>query len=235
MMKTVKEISQTAGVSVRTLHYYDEINLLKPTKKTDAGYRLYDDTALERLHTIMLFRELQFPLKEIRNILDNPDFDTKAALKEQIHMLELKKSRLNEIITSARNLLLKGDMEMNFSAFDNTKMEKYASEAKQKWGKTNAYKEYEQTRCTAADKTKEMMQIFSEIGEIRHLPANSAEAQTLIRKLQRFITEHYYTCTDEILKGLGQLYTADKRFKENIDKAGGAGTAEFTANVIKSI
>ena len=152
MMKTVKEISQTAGVSVRTLHYYDEINLLKPTKKTDAGYRLYDDTALERLHTIMLFRELQFPLKEIRNILDNPDFDTKAALKEQIHMLELKKSRLNEIITSARNLLLKGDMEMNFSAFDNTKMEKYASEAKQKWGKTNAYKEYEQTRCTAADK-----------------------------------------------------------------------------------
>lgn len=124
---------------------------------------------------------------------------------------------------------------MNFSAFDNTKMEKYASEAKQKWGKTNAYKEYEQTRCTAADKTKEMMQIFSEIGEIRHLPANSAEAQTLIRKLQRFITEHYYTCTDEILKGLGQLYTADKRFKENIDKAGGAGTAEFTANVIKSI
>ena len=80
-----------------------------------------------------------------------------------------------------------------------------------------------------------MMQIFSEIGEIRHLPANSAEAQTLIRKLQRFITEHYYTCTDEILKGLGQLYTADKRFKENIDKAGGAGTAEFTANVIKSI
>ncbi len=235
MMKTVKEISQTAGVSVRTLHYYDEINLLKPTKKTDAGYRLYDDTALERLHTIMLFRELQFPLKEIRNILDNPDFDTKAALKEQIHMLELKKSRLNEIITSARNLLLKGDMEMNFSAFDNTKMEKYASEAKQKWGKTNAYKEYEQTRCTAADKTKEMMQIFSEIGEIRHLPANSTEAQTLIRKLQRFITEHYYTCTDEILKGLGQLYTADKRFKENIDKAGGAGTAEFTANVIKSI
>ncbi|MGN0535583.1 MAG: MerR family transcriptional regulator, partial [Eubacterium sp.] len=99
-MKTVKEISRLTGVSVRTLHYYDEIDLLKPTQITDAGYRLYDDTALERLHSILLFRELQFPLKEIKAILDSPDFDTKTALNEQIELLELQKKRLDKIISS---------------------------------------------------------------------------------------------------------------------------------------
>lgn len=91
-MKTVKEISRLTGISVRTLHYYDEINLLKPTKTTDTGYRLYDDTALERLHSILLFRELQFPLKEIKAILDSSDFNTKTALEEQIKLLELQRN-----------------------------------------------------------------------------------------------------------------------------------------------
>lgn len=103
-MKTVKEISKLTGISVRTLHYYDEINLLKPTQTTDAGYRLYDDTALQRLHSILLFRELQFPLKEIKTILDSPDFDTRSALKEQIKLLELQRNRLDEIISSANKL-----------------------------------------------------------------------------------------------------------------------------------
>ena len=122
MMKTVKEISKLTGISVRTLHYYDEINLLKPTQTTDAGYRLYDDTALHRLHSILLFRELQFPLKEIKTILDSPDFDTRSALKEQIKLLELKRNRLDEIISSANKLLTKWSKEMRFSAFDKTEM-----------------------------------------------------------------------------------------------------------------
>lgn len=232
-MKTVKEISRLTGISVRTLHYYDEINLLKPTQITDAGYRLYDDTALERLHSILLFKELQFPLKEIKAILDNPNFDQQTALKEQISFLELQKKRLDKIISSARNMLMKGAENMSFSAFDKTELEQYAEEAKQKWGHTDAYKEYEQKHSDSSDKTEQLMQLFTEIGKIKHLPPSCKEAQKLIKELQNFITENYYFCTDEILKGLGQMYISDERFKNNIDKAGGSGTAEFTAKAIK--
>lgn len=232
-MKTVKEISRLTGISVRTLHYYDEINLLKPTQITDAGYRLYDDTALERLHSILLFKELQFPLKEIKAILDNPNFDQQTALKEQISFLELQKKRLDKIISTARNMLMKGAENMSFSAFDKTELEQYAEEAKQKWGHTDTYKEYEQKYSDSSDKTEQLMQLFTEIGKIKHLPPGCKEAQKLIKELQNFITENYYFCTDEILKGLGQMYISDERFKNNIDKAGGSGTAEFTAKAIK--
>lgn len=232
-MKTVKEISRLTGISVRSLHYYDEINLLKPTQTTDAGYRLYDDTALERLHSILLFRELQFPLKEIKSILDNPDFDTRTALKEQIKLLELQRNRLDEIIISAREILTKGAELMRFSAFDKTEIDKYTNEAKQKWGHTDAYKEFEEKHSDFADKTDELMQIFAEIGKIKHLSPDCEKAQNQIKKLQNFITENYYTCTDEIMKNLGQMYIGDERFKNNIDKAGGVGTAEFTAEAIR--
>lgn len=234
-MKTVKEISRLTGVSVRTLHYYDERDLLKPTKVTEAGYRLYDDTALERLHSILLFRELQFPLKEIKAILDSPNFDIKTALNEQIELLELQKKRLDKIISSAREILNKGVNTMSFSSFDKTELEQYAAEAKRKWGHTDAYKEYEQNHSDSFDKPDEFMQIFTEIGKIKHLSPDCDEVQMLIKKLQNFITDNYYTCTDEILKDLGEMYVSDERFKNNIDKAGGAGTAEFTAKAINCI
>lgn len=233
-MKTVKEISRLTGVSVRTLHYYDEINLLKPTKTTDAGYRLYDDTALERLHSILLFRELQFPLGEIKAILDSNGFDKEAALKEQIKLLEMQKNRLDEIIDSARKLLMKGNDNMNFSAFNKSEIDKYADEAKKKWENTAAYKEFAEKHSDSNDKTEEFMQIFAEIGKIKHLEPDSQTVQSMIKKLQNFITENYYTCTDDILKGLGQMYIADERFKNNIDSTGGNGTAEFTAQAINT-
>ena len=93
-MKTVKEVSRITGVSVRTLHHYDAIGLLKPTAVTEAGYRLYDDAALERMQSILLFRELQFPLKDIKRILDAPDFDPMAALAQQVHLLEMQREHL---------------------------------------------------------------------------------------------------------------------------------------------
>lgn len=233
-MKTVKEISRLTGISVRTLHYYDEINLLKPTQVTNAGYRLYDDTALKRLHSILLFRELQFPLKDIKAILDNPDFDMQSAIREQIKLLELQKNRLDKIIISAKEILTRGAENMSFSVFDKTEIGKYASEAKQRWGHTDAYREFEQKHSDSEEKADEMMQIFAEIGKIKHLSPECKEAQNIIKKLQNFITDNYYNCTDEILKGLGQLYISDERFKNNIDNAGGIGTAEFTAKVIKA-
>lgn len=99
---TIHEVSKLAGVSVRTLHHYDAIGLLPPTALTEAGYRLYDDTALARLQSILLFRELEFPLKDIKRILDDPNFDQAAALADQIKLLELQQARLGRLITLAR-------------------------------------------------------------------------------------------------------------------------------------
>ena len=103
-MKTVKEVSRITGVSVRTLHHYDAIGLLKPTAVTEAGYRLYDDRALGKLQTILLFRELEFPLKEIKEMLDAADFDPMAALDDQIRLLELRREKLDQLIEHARHI-----------------------------------------------------------------------------------------------------------------------------------
>ena len=237
-MKTVKEVSRLTGVSVRTLHHYDAIGLLKPTRVTEAGYRLYDDAALARLQHILLFRQLQFPLKEIKEILDAPEFDPMQALEQQIKLLQLQRIHLDNLISHARQIQKTGVMTMDFSAFDTTKLDQYAAEAKAKWGKTEAYKEFEQK---TAGRSKEQMQsdggalmaIFAEFGAIRHMSPTSAEAQALVIKLQSFITEHYYTCTKQILRGLGHMYVAGDSMTENIDRAGGPGTANFAHQAIE--
>ena len=237
-MNTVKEVSRLTGVSVRTLHYYDSISLLKPSRVTEAGYRLYDDTALRRLQTILLFRELQFPLKEIREILDSPGFDPMEALQQQIHLLELQRRHLDKLISHARQIQKTGVIDMNFEPFDTAEMDAYTAEAKALWGKTNAYQEFVQKTAgqTAAQMRSTgdaLMDIFTEFGAIRHLPPASEEAQTLVAKLRNFITEHYYTCTKQILRGLGQMYIAGDTMTVNIDKAGGEGTAEFAHQAIE--
>lgn len=142
-MKTVKEVSRITGVSVRTLHHYDAIGLLKPTAVTEAGYRLYDDAALERMQSILLFRELQFPLKDIKRILDAPDFDPMTALAQQVHLLEMQREHLEQLISHAREIQQTGVFSMDFSKFDTSEIEKYTAEAKQKWGKTQAWQEFE--------------------------------------------------------------------------------------------
>lgn len=236
-MKTVKEVSKITGVSVRTLHYYDEIGLLKPTEVTEAGYRLYDDTALERLQSILLFRELQFPLKEIKSILDSPGFERSEALSQQIELLELQYKHIGELISFAREIQNKGVTTMNFDVFDNSEIEKYKQEAKGKWGNTQAYREFEQKSAAKsdgdfADKANGMMSIFSEIGKLKHLSPADEKVQAQVAVLQKFITDSFYECTDEILSGLGEMYVSDERFKNNIDKAGGEGTAEFVKAAI---
>ena len=233
-MKTVKQASNLTGVSVRTLHHYDEIGLLKPTKVTEAGYRLYDDAALRRLHTILLLRQLQFSLKDIKEILDDPNFDPMVALQQQIELLELQKKHLEDLITHAREIQKTGVIPMDFSSFDTTKIDRYAREAKEKWGKTEAYQEFESKTAgkdmtAAADK---LMDIFRQFGEIRHLSPGDAQAQELVKKLQNYITDNYYTCTKQILFGLGQMYAAPGEMNENIDKAGGEGTGAFACQAI---
>ena len=231
-MKTVKEVSRITGVRVRTLHHYDAIGLLRPTKITDAGYRLYDDTALQRLQAILLFRELEFPLKEIKEILDRPNFNPTDALADQIRLLELRKQHLDDLISHAREIQHTGVISMNFKPFDTAKIDQYAAEAKEKWGKTEAYQEYEQ-KAQKNSPSDALMALFAEAGKLRHLSPDSAEAQAAVANIQAFITDHYYTCTKPILSGLGQMYVADERFKANIDAAGGQGCAEFVSKAIE--
>lgn len=125
-MKTVKEVSQITGISVRTLHYYDEIGLLKPTKTSMAGYRLYDDKALETLQQILFFREFDMPLKEIKALMQNPDLDKKQLLNDQKKILILKKERFERIIASIDEIL-KGENKMDFEVFSKKDIEEMYS------------------------------------------------------------------------------------------------------------
>ena len=127
---------------------------------------------------------------------------------------------------------------MDFTAFDKSKIEDYKKQAKEKWGETDAYKEYEKKTAGKDDAemnefVKELMQIFAEFGEIKNLDPDSEAVQCQVKKLQDFISAKYYTCTKQILSGLGQMYASGGEFTENIDKAGGRGTAEFTAKAIE--
>ena len=237
-MMTVKEVSDLTGVSIRTLHYYDQLGLLPAAGHTDSGYRLYDDAALERLQQILLFRELEFPLKDIQRILTNSAFDRRKALAQQIELLTLKKQHLESLISLAQKTLTTGGTYMDFTAFDTQKIQEYTRQAKQQWGATPAYKEFEQktahqTAQEAANMGSRLMEILAVFGGMQHKSPAAPAVQTQVKALQAFITEHYYTCTKEIFAQLGQMYGAGGAFTENINAVGGPGTAEFAAKAIE--
>ena len=232
----IKEFAAFTGVSVRTLHYYDEIGLLRPAcVDRSTLYRYYDETSLLRMQEILFYREMDFSLKSIREILSSPNYDKNKALETQRQLLLLKKERLEGLI-AAIDGAVKGENIMN--AFDNSKFEQYKTEAKAKWGKTDAYKEFEektagQTEGQQLSAAEGLMAIFTELGAIRDTAPDSAEAQALVKKLQDYITAHYYTCTKQILKGLGYMYIAGDEMTDNINKAGGEGTAQFAQKAIE--
>ncbi len=236
-MMTVNDVSKRTGVSIRTLQYYDRIGLLKATAYSEAGYRLYDQEALGRLQQILLFRELEFPLKDIREILSSPDFDRTKALKQQIKLLELKKAHIEDLITLARGITETGEQTMDFSAFDKSRQERCAKEARAQWGGTGAYAEYQEKSEGRSQEAEQalgqgLMAIFGEMGRLRHTAPEGQAAQALVKELQDYITANYYRCTNQILLGLGRMYAAGGEFTENIDAAGGQGTAEFANQAI---
>lgn len=241
MKMQINEFAKLTGVSVRTLHYYDEIDLLKPAfVDAQNGYRFYDENSLVSMQEILFYRELDFPLKSIRNIMSSPDYDKEKALSEQRKLLSLKKGRLERII-NALDDAKKGKVTM--TAFDNNDYEiarkQFEAEAKERWGETVAYKEQaKKTANYSKDKWQEvnngLMTVLAKFAECRQKgnSADSAEAQALVKELQTYITENFYTCSNEILAGLGLMYVSDERFKTGIDK-NGDGTAEFVSKAIE--
>ena len=236
MLMNIGEVSALSHVSIRTLRHYDKIGLLRPTCITEAGYRQYDEAALQRLHTILLFRELEFSLTDIQRIIDAPDFDPSDALERQITLLTMRREHIDNLILLARGLKAKGMKHMDFSAFDTRKIDDYTAQAKAAWGKTDAWKEYEaRGNSAAANKQsgEKLMALFTEFGKHLYIDPASAEAQAMVQQLQDFITANFYTCTVPVLRGLADMYDGGGDFTRNIDKAGGNGTAAFVAAAIR--
>lgn len=233
MAYRVKEVAEMVGISVRTLHHYDQVGLLKPESLSPAGYRHYNDRDLERLQQVLFFKELGFNLKEIKAILDSLGFDRQRALETHKELLLERKKRIEKIIESVDKTLdsLRRGKKMSqkdmFAGFDMAEIErhreKYAEEVKQKYGKTEAYRESEKktsqyTKDDWAAITAQASAIYQKIaGAMDRGPADP-EVQEAVGEWRQHITDHFYNCTLEIFRGLGDLYVEDRRFTENIDK-----------------
>ncbi len=235
----INEVAKISGVTVRTLHYYDEIGLLAPSKTTDNGYRIYGEAELENLQQILFFRELEFSLSDIKEIMANASYDKKATLSSHKNLLIKKRDRLNEIIGLCENMI-KGDNKMSFKEFDMSEIERakseYSDEAKKLYGTTSTYAESEARtgKYTKEDWARVMgtqAELFEQFAKCRALSPSCDEAQALVKRWQDYITDNFYTCTNEILSGLGLMYTEDERFMKNIDKHG-EGTAKFMSEAI---
>lgn len=244
MKLNIKKFADLTGVSVRTLHYYDEIGLLKPDE-VDAqnGYRFYGDAAFARMQEVLFYRELDFSLADISDMLSSPNYNKQEALRGQKELLRLKKERLERII-AAIECTEKGETIMDMQAFDHKEFERaketYQAEAKQRWGDTAAYAEHRQktagyTKQKWNELSKGINTIIAEFAAAKQLGVQPADDATmaLTEKLKDFITETQYTCTNEILIGLGEMYVADNRFTKNIDRAG-EGTAAYMREAIKA-
>ena len=235
MKMQIKEFAELTGVSVRTLHYYDEIGLLKPSEvDAQTGYRFYDENSFERMQEILFYRELDFSLKTIAEILSSSDYDKQQALSRQRKLLLAKKERLEQLIM-AIDSVEKGEGFMKTKNEYEVLKSQYAEEAKQRWGNTAAYKEFEQRHTDHSQAAALIDAVFEEFAELNRagVSPESEPAKITVEKLQQCITDNFYTCTDDILKGLGEMYVADDRFRKNIDRHG-EGTAEFVSACIKS-
>lgn len=240
MSFSVSETARLTGVSVRTLHYYDEIGLLSPSMISETGYRYYDDSALERLQQILFYRELDFALKDIAEIMNASGYQKEDALRKQRELLQLKRKRLDKLI-HLLDAKMKGENTMSFTEFDMSEIEnakaKYAKEVNERWGGTDAYRQSQ--RRTSSYSKEDWARIREEADDITRRFAEkvgedpaSPEVQELVAQWQNHITKYYYDCTDEILAGLGQMYVADERFTKNIDKFG-EGTAKLKSRAIE--
>jgi DNA-binding transcriptional MerR regulator len=238
MSYTVQQLANLAGVSVRTLHYYDEVGLLKPARVQSNGYRHYEEAELLRLQQIMFFRELDFSLDNIRRILSSPRFDMTAALRGQKELIKLKRNRMDRLIQTINKTIKKINKEINmedqelYGNFSKEEMEKYTEEAKQKWGHTEAFKQ-SQERVKKMGKAG-LAKVLEESGKLT-LEIAEAMAQGQDPKseaVQKLIARHYdglrafYEPNLKMYRGMAKMYVDDPRFKANYENVA-KGLAEF--------
>ena len=246
MFYKVKEVAEITGVTVRTLHHYDRIGLLIPAQTSQAGYRLYNQQNLEKLQQILFFREMDFRLQEIKDILHSPNFDREQALKMHKNFLLQKKKRLEKILSTIEQTLSaihnKTTLEKRdlFGGLEMETIEKhkalYAKEVRKKWGNTHAYKESERkTAQYSAQDWQNIQQQQSDIYQkiIENMPqgACSPKVQEAVAALRESFCQHFYNCTPEIFRGLGEMYISDPRFTAYFEEMAG-GLAQFLHEAI---
>lgn len=237
-MKTVKEMAALGKISVRTLHHYDAIGLLKPTQVTEAGYRLYNEEALEKLYLILLYREIGFSLEEIKGLLEAPDYDRNRTLEKQVELLKAKAAHLQNRIQFANGIKMIGVKNLKFDNWDPKKIDEYSAQAQTLYGQTDAWKEFQHKSAGRSGEQEKalgqgVMELFEKLGTLKALAPEAPEVQAWVKALQGCITEHFYNCTKEILLGLGEMYAGGGSMTENIDAAAGTGTAAFAREAIR--
>lgn len=222
MYYTVHQLAKLAGVSVRTLHYYDEIGLLTPTRIEKNGYRQYGESELLRLQQILFFRELEFPLEQIARVMSAPNFDIRQALHDQRALIELKKKRLTGLLKTIDKTIQKLNDEITmaddelYGSFTKQEMDQYAEEAKQRWGNTEAYKQsQERTKHWTDDDrrriAKDGIEFMKKVAESMPKGSTSPEAQELIAQHYNSLRT-FYEPNCEMYRGLGSMYVDDARF-----------------------
>ncbi len=238
MRYSISKAADLVGVSVRTLRYYDEIGLLKPSEITPAGYRFYDDTAMAALQQILFYRELDVPLGQIAHILSAPENDRNEALQKHRTLLLMRRRRLDDMLRLVDETI--GGIAMYEDRPNPTQQDweaikaQYAAEAAGRWGNTEAFLESREKHAgytpeKEAAIREDMEAIFQAFGACAD--PLSEEGQALVKRWQEHITQYHYNCTIGILACLGQMYVNDPRFAENLDKYG-PGTARKMSDAI---
>lgn len=242
---TVHEVVNLTGITARTLHYYDEIGLLKPSIVTEAKYRLYTDKDLCRLQEVLFFREVGFALKEIKKLLNFPHYNRTEALEKHLSILEAQRERIDGLIALVK-AEINGAKEISFSAFSNSKVmelqSQFQKEVLEKWGDTESFKEYEAIFSSKAQEIQnEQMQaffsmaqnIFERLATYENKSPNCPEVQNIVWEWQLYITEHFYQCDKQILSSLGKMYVTDLRFSDFINRFGNGDLAAFFSKAIE--
>ncbi|MFI9611459.1 MerR family transcriptional regulator [Streptomyces sp. NPDC052023] len=246
MSYSVGQVAGYAGVTVRTLHHYDEIGLLAPSERSHAGHRRYSDADLDRLQQILFYRELGFPLDEVAALLDDPAADPRAHLRRQHELLTARIEKLQKMAAAvehameARNMGINLTPEEKFEVFGDHDPDQYEDEVRERWGNTDAYR---QSRERTASYTKEdWKRVNEEFGAI-HLrmaelmaagtPADSEAAMDTAEEHRLFITRSYYDCSHEMHGCLGEMYVSDPRFTATYDKIR-PGLAVYLRDAIKA-
>ncbi|WP_203362624.1 MerR family transcriptional regulator [Bacillus sp. REN10] len=229
-----KEVADLVGISVRTLHHYDEIGLLVPDEVTEAGYRVYSDENLEMLQQILFFRELDFPLKKIKEMINSPSFDREEALELHRKMLLEKRRRIDQMLQTIDQTIqyVKGEIDMSnkekFAGFDFSH-NPYEQEARERWGDQAVDESKKRIGNMTKDDQKEMSKewddIYKKLAALRHHSPASQQAQEAIKEWYDFLN-NMGNYSLEAFKGLGQMYVDDERFTKNIDQYG-EGLARF--------
>ncbi|GGJ46551.1 MerR family transcriptional regulator [Streptomyces brasiliensis] len=230
MSYSVGQVAAFAGVTVRTLHHYDEIGLLVPSERTHAGHRRYGDADLDRLQQILFYRELGFPLDEVAALLDDPDANPRAHLRRQHALLTARIEKLQKMATAVEHAMEARKMGMNltpeerFEVFGDKDPEQYAEEAEQRWGGTEAYAESQRRAARYTKDDWKRLQAEADAWSERYAalvtegePPTGEAAMGLAEEHRRHISTWFYECPYEMHRCLGEMYVADERFKAFYD------------------